>query len=186
MRRRDTDVSRSSLRRLVIRGSQRRWSLFLTVSLSLTLLTCLIATHHPTTTSRPDRFREVHPGSAHSLPAHEALCGHCVQQVSIASPSVQPGVSSHFPALHLSSTLARLTTPSFFGTAVPHCMSGIASALCQLAAVLLVMVGWTVHRARRYGTAATHAVLAFPQQLLPVPIVTSSRLICVQFRCFRN
>lgn len=186
MPRRDRDVSRSSMRPPTTQGSWPRWPLILTVSLSLTVLTCLIATHHPTPASLTDRFRGVMATPAHSLLPHDTSCVHCAQHSSIAPASLQPNVIMHLAAFHPFPSTSRFTTLLALGTAVTHCMSGLGSALCQLVAVLLVVVGWIVHRSRQYSTALAGAAPQSLRRLPPAPLGTSSRVTCVQFCCLRN
>lgn len=186
MPRRDGDVSRSSMRPTTAQGSWRHWSLILTVSLSLTVLTCLIAMHHPTTARLTDRFQGGVPAPAQSHHVHETSCAHCTERLSLVPASVQPNMIMHLSAIHPFPGTSRFTTPFALGTAVTHCLNGSGTALCQLVAVLLVVVGWIVHRSRPHSTALADAASQSSRRPLPVSVGTSSRVTCVQFHCLRN
>lgn len=92
----------------------------------------------------------------------------------------------HLPVFQPFPETSRFAIPFALGTAVTHCMTGIGSALCQLVAALVVVVGWVVHRSRQHSTALAYAVPESLPRLVLAPLGTSRRVTCVLFRCLRN
>jgi len=167
-------------------GNWRPCSLILAVSLSLSVLTCLLAAHHPGIASLTNHLRGVLSVPANSPLPPETSCVHCAQHVHTAPPPLQASLITHASASHPFPVASRFTIPAALVTAVTPCMSGLGSALCQLVAVLLVVVGWIVHRSRQHSTALAYAAPQSPCGLRPAALGTSSRVTCVQFRCLRN